>query len=216
MESDNHQVNLQASTSTSQINHDQPSSSTQSDHNLTIITPEHVQDLSLSDSDQSSDLEILEQPPLNILKSEYIDVELLKILSEMQDLVQNKRVIDLSSAYEEQWESLQKRATDLIASVRRKCIRIKTFAVRKFLKDMELAKKSPRLLLTNEPFYSEADYMTREARMFKLLRQKMAQQQQEAKTRELELLQRQQALEELVKKQAEQLEKMMKQQQTNP
>jgi hypothetical protein len=52
--------------------------------------------------------------------------------------------------------------------------------------------------------------------MFKLLRQKMAQQQHEAKARELEHLQRQQALEALVKKQAEQLEMMMKQQQTNP
>jgi hypothetical protein len=136
----------------------------------------------------------------------------------MQDLVQNRRMIDLPSAYEEQWESLQKRATDLIASVSRKCIRIKAAVVRRFLKDLKLAKRvrGPRLLLTNEPFYSEGYYMTREARMFKLLRQKMAKQQEEAKAREIALLQRQQALEELVKKQAEQMEKMMKQQQTKP
>jgi hypothetical protein len=44
----------------------------------------------------------------------------------------------------------------------------------------------------------------------------MAQQQQEAKARELELLQRQQVLEDLLKKQAEQMEKMLKQQQTKP
>jgi hypothetical protein len=111
---------------------------------------------------------------------------------------------------------LQKKATDLIASVSRKCIRIKTVAVRRFLKDLKLAKRGPRLLLTNEPFYSEADYMAREARMFKPLRQKMSKQQEEAKVREIALLQRQQALEELVKKQAEQMEKMMKQQQTKP
>jgi hypothetical protein len=94
MDIDNHQVNLQTSTSTVHIASDQPSSSTQP---LTIPTSEPVQDLSLSDSD----LEILEQPPLDILESEYIDSELLKILSEMQDLVQNKRMIDLTSAYEE-------------------------------------------------------------------------------------------------------------------
>ena len=44
----------------------------------------------------------------------------------------------------------------------------------------------------------------------------MAQQQQEAKTRELELLQKQQLLEEQLKKQAEEMEKMMKQLQTKP
>jgi hypothetical protein len=44
--------------------------------------------------------------------------------------------------------------------------------------------------------------MTREARMFKLLRQQMAQQHQEARAREQALLQRQQVLEELLKKQA--------------
>jgi hypothetical protein len=215
MDIDSHQVNLQTSTSTSHIGSDQPSSSTPSEQ---LIIPESipVQDLSPSASDQSSDLEILEQPPLNILESEYIDVELLKILSEMQDLVQQRWAIDLSSAYEEQWASLQKKATDLIASVRRKCIRIKAATVRKFLKDMELAKRSSRLLLSNKPFYSKAEYMTREARMFKLLRQQMVQQQQEAKARELALLQRQQVLEELLKKQAEEMEKMMKQQQTKP
>jgi hypothetical protein len=160
MDIDNHQVNLQASTSTSHVAPDQPSSSTQAEQ-LTIPKSNHVQDFSLSDSDQPSDLEILEQPPLNILESDYIDTELLKILSEMHNLIEHIWKIDLSSAYEKQWESLQKKATDLIASVSRKCIRIKTTTVRKFMKDMELAKKSPRLLLKNKSFYSEADYMTR-------------------------------------------------------
>jgi hypothetical protein len=171
-----------------------------------------VQDISLSDSD----LEILEQPPLDILESEYIDSELLKILSEMHHLVNHRRTIDLPTAYEEVWASLKSRATELIDAVSNKCIRIKAATVRRFLKNVESIKRGPRLLLTNEPFYSEADYMTREAMMFRLLRQRMAQQQQEAKARELTLLQRQQAIEDLLKKQAEQMEKMMKQQQTKP
>jgi hypothetical protein len=193
------------------INPDQPSSLTQPDQNLTIPESDPVQDLSLSASDQSSDLEILEQPPLDILESEYIDSELLKILSEMQDLVQHRRMIDLPTAYEEQWSSLQKKATDPIEAVSRKCIRIKAAAVRRFFKDLKLAKRArgPRLLLANEPFYSAADYMTREARIFKNLKQKMTKQQEESKAREVSLLQKQQALENLVKKQAEQMEKMM-------
>jgi hypothetical protein len=111
---------------------------------------------------------------------------------------------------------LKRRATELIEAVSNKCIIVKAATVRRFLKDMKSAKRGPRLLLTNEPFYSEANYMTRETRMFELLRQKMAQQQQEAKAREMSLLQRQQALEDLLRKQAEQMEKMMKQQQTKP
>jgi hypothetical protein len=217
MDIDTHQVNLQASTSTSQINPDQPSSSTQSEQ-ITIPESNPVQDLSLSDSDQPSDLETLEQPPLDILESDYIDDDLLKILSEIHHLVDQRRTIDLTNAYEEEWASVQKRATEMIEDVRNICIRIKEATVRRFMKDLKqsLRARGPRLLLANKPFFSEADYLTREARMFKLLRQKMAQQQQEAKARELELLQRQQSLEALVKKQAEQLEKMMKQQQTNP
>jgi hypothetical protein len=92
----------------------------------------------------------------------------------------------------------------------------------RFFKISQSAKRArgPRLLLTNKPFYSEADYVTREERVFKLLKQKLARQQEEAKVREDALLQRQQALEELVKKQAEQMKEMMnmmqQQQQTKP
>jgi hypothetical protein len=217
MDIDTQQVNLQASTSTSQISPDQPSSSTQSEQ-ITIPESNPVQDPSLSDSDQSSNLETLEQPPLDILESDYIDEELLKILSQMHDLVDQRRTIDLTNAYEEEWASVQKRATEMIEAVRNKCIRVKGATVRRFLENLKqrLRAGGPRLLLANKPFFSEADYLTREARMFKLLRQRMAHQQQEAKARELELLQRQHALEELVKKQAEELERMKKQQQTNP
>jgi hypothetical protein len=221
MDIDNHQVNFQASTSTVHIASDQPSSSTQSTQ-LTIPKSNTVQKLSLSASDQPSDLEILEQPPLDILESEYIVTELLKISSEMQDLIQLRRLLDLPIAYEEQWSSLKKKASDLLDDVSNRCIRTKAAAVRRFFKISQSVKQArgPKLLLTNESFYSEADYVTREERVFKLLKQKLARQQEEAKAREDALLQRQLALEELVKKQAEQMEKMMnmmqQQQQTKP
>lgn len=185
MDIDNPQVNIQASTSTSQIASDQPSSSTPS-QKITIPESNPGQDLMLSDSD----LETLDQPPLDILESEHIDVELLKILSEMHDLVDQRRTIDLTNAYEESWASLQNRAAELIEGVKAKCIRIKGASVRRLMENLKQRFRigNPRLLLTNKPFFSEVDYMTREARMFKLLRQQMAQQQQEAKARELALL----------------------------
>jgi hypothetical protein len=98
--------------------------------------------------------------------------------------------------------------------------RVKAATVRRLLKNLQSASQArgPKLYLTNEPFYSEADYMTREARIFKMLKQKLAKQQEESKAREDALLQRQLALEEIVKKQAEQMEKMMNmmQQQQQP
>jgi hypothetical protein len=111
MDIDNHQVNFQASTSTIHIASDQPSSSTQLEQ-LTIPESNIVQNISSSAFDQSSDLEILEQPPPDILESEYIVTELLKIASEMQDLIQLRRLLDLPIVYKEQWSSLKKKASD--------------------------------------------------------------------------------------------------------
>lgn len=206
-----HLVNSQASTSTIQINPAQSSSSAQPDQHINIPESDPVQDLSLSASDQPSDLEILEQPPQDILESDYIESELLKINSEMQDLVHLRRLIELPIAYEEQWSSLKKRASDLMEAVSRKCIRIKAATVRRFLENLTSAEqaKTPMLLLENVPFYSESEYISRDEKIFKKLRQKLARQQEESKAREDALLQRQLALEELVKKQAEQMEKMM-------
>jgi hypothetical protein len=156
------------------------------------------------------------------MESEYIVTELLKISSEMQDLIQLRESIDLPVAYEEQWSSLRKKATELIDVVSRKCNRTKTTTVRRFLENLISAEqvRAPKLYLTNEPFYSEADYVTREAKIFKMLKQKLAKQQEGSKAREDALLQRQLALEEIVKKQAEQMERMMnmmqQQQQTKP
>jgi hypothetical protein len=74
MDIDNdNQVNFHASTSSEQINPDQPSSST----NLTFPESNPVQDISLSASDQPPEIEILEQPSQDILEFEYIVTELL-------------------------------------------------------------------------------------------------------------------------------------------
>ena len=165
-----------------------------------------------------SDLEILEQPPTNILESGYINSELLTILSRLHNLVDQRRTIDLTSAYEDSWASLQNRATELIEEIKAKCIRVQQASVRRLMEhvNQSLRVRSSTLLLANQPFFFETDYLTREARLCKLLKKQMAEQQQEAKEREQALLQRQQQLEELLKKKIEEMEEMKKQQQTNP
>jgi hypothetical protein len=129
----------------------------------------------------------------------------------MQDLVHLRRIPSLPIVYEEEWASLKRKASDLIEAVSKKCIKIKAATVRRFLKNLQSAEQArgPKLYLENAPFYSEADYISREARIFKMLKQKLAKQQEESKAREDSLLQRQLALEEIVKKQSEQINQMM-------
>jgi len=67
--------------------------------------------------------------------------------------------------------------------------------------------KGPLLHLANAPFYSESDYVSREAKVFKMLKHKVLKQQEESKDKEDSLLKRQLALEETVKQQAELLKK---------
>ena len=83
-------------------------------------TQTQIHNLPLSTSDQpssSSNIQILDQPPLNILESEFIEAELLKISKEMQDLVQLRRVPTLSIDYEDQWTSLKSKASELLNAV---------------------------------------------------------------------------------------------------
>jgi len=43
--------------------------------------------------------------------------------------------------------------------------------------------QAPLLFLANAPFYPESDYVSREAKMFKLLKQKVLKQQEDVGTR---------------------------------
>ena len=55
--------------------------------------------------------------------------------------------------------------------------------------------QAPLLYLANTPYFPESDYVTREAKMFKLLKQNVLKQQEKAKAREDLLLQKQLELE---------------------
>ena len=181
---------------------------TESEPSVSVPDFEPVQNLTLSASDQpssSSLIQILEQPPINILESEYIEAELLKISTEMQALMQLRRVPTLYVDYEDQWSTLKSKASELINVVSQKCLRIQATALKRHLRILHLAEqaKGPLLYLANAPFYSESEYVSREAKVFKMLKQKVLKQQEESKAREDSLLRRQLALEETVKQQVE-------------
>jgi len=173
---------------------------------------EPTQNLPLTITDQPSsisNIQILEQPPINLLESEFIETELLKIRKDMQDLVHLRRVPTLSIDYEDQWSSLKNRASELLDAVSQKCIKIQAAEVKHHLRALHLAvqAKAPLLFLANAPFYPESDYLSREAKVLKMLKQKVMEQQEDSKAREDFLLQRQLALEETVKQQAALIEK---------
>jgi len=177
---------------------------TESEPSVSIPDSEPTQKLPLTTTDQpssSSNIQILEQPPINLLESEFNETKLLNISRDMQDLVHLRRVLTLSIDYEDQWASLKNRAYELLDVVSQKCIRIQAVAVKRHLRALHLAEnaEAPLLYLENAPFYLESDYMSREAKVFKMLKQKVLQQQAESKAKEDSLLQRQIALEETVK-----------------
>ena len=71
--------------------------------------------------------------------------------------------------------------------------------------------QSKTLYLTNSPFYAESDYITRDSKVFQMLKQKVLKHQEEskeAKAREDHLLQRQLTLEETVRKQSEDIQRL--------
>jgi len=139
----------------------------------------------------------------------------------MQTLVLLRRTPTLPVAYEDKWSSVKNRAFDLINVVSKKCCRIQAHAMKRHMHNLHSSQQLPSklLYLTNAPFYAESEYVTRESKVFKMLKQKVLRQQEESKAREEYLLQRQLALEETVKKQSKDIQCLMaliQQQQPQP
>jgi len=72
--------------------------------------------------------------------------------------------------------------------------------------------QAPLLYIANTPHFPESEYLTREARIFKLLKQKIVKKQVEAKAREDFLLQKQLELEAALKIKEDLLAQLMNQQ----
>jgi len=68
------------------------------------------------------------------------------------------------------------------------------------------------LLIANTPFFPASEYFTKEGRLFKQFKQSVLKQQEEAKAREDELLQKQLALEAALKQKDDLIAQLMNQQ----
>ena len=116
--------------------------------------------------------------------------------------MQLRRSLTLKIAYQEQWATLKNRASELLNAVSQKCIKIQTAAYMHHISNVHIVEdQAPLLYLANTPYFPESDYLNREARIFKLLKQKIVKQQEEAKAREDLLLQKQLELEAALKRQ---------------
>jgi len=192
---------------------------TESETAVSITNPSPTKNLPLTTNDQpsSSSSPSIQTPtkqPPNLLKSEFPEAEMLQISNELQRLVKLRRSPTLKIAYEDQWETLKTRASELLNSVNQRCLNIQATAyMHRFSSVLSVEEdQAPLLFLANAPYFPESDYMTREAMMFKLLKQKVLKQQEEAKAREDLLRQKQAELEEALKKQAALIEQLMNKQ----
>jgi len=150
-------------------------------------------------SSSSSKIQTLQQPPPNMLKSEFLEAELLAIIAEVQRLVELRRSPTLQLTYQEQWETLQTRASELLSTLSQKCIKIHNASSMHYASLVHFVEGQDPLPIANTPYFPESEYLTREARIFKLLRQTILKQQEDVKAREDHLLQKQLELEAALK-----------------
>jgi len=96
----------------------------ESEPSVSVSNSKPTQNLKPGASDQpssSSQIQILDQPPVNILESEYLEDQLVEIHEEMQTLVLLRRNPTLLVACEDKWSFVKNRAFDLINAVAKKC-----------------------------------------------------------------------------------------------
>jgi len=99
-------------------------------------------------------------------------------------------------------------------TVSQKCIKIQAAVFKHHFSTVHSVEEdqAPLLYLVNAPYFPESDYMSREAKLFKLLKQKVMKQQEDAKVREDLLRQRQSELEAALKEQAALIAQLMNKQ----
>jgi len=165
-------------------------------------------------SSSSSTIQTLQlpPPPPNMLKSEFLNVELMAITAEVQRLVEQRRSPTIHLTYQEQWDTLQTRASELLSFLNQKCNKIHMVASMHYATLVHFVEGQDPLLIANTPFFPASEYFTREGRFFKQFKQTVLKQQKEAKAREDELLQKQLALEAALKLKDDLIAQLMNQQ----
>jgi len=173
---------------------------TESEPTVTITISDQIQKptqtqptaITNDQSSSSSSIQTIKLTPTNLLESEYLEAEMQDISNELQRLVQLIRSPTLKVAYQDQWATLKNRVSELLNSVRKKCIKIQDDAYMHRFSTVHSIEEdqAPLLYLANTPYFPESDYLTREAKIFKLLKQKIVKQQEDAKARDDLLLQK--------------------------
>jgi len=149
----------------------------------------------------------------HLLKSEVLESKMMDLHAELQRLVQLRRSSALTDDYQGRWASLKARASELLDIVSLKCIKIQEAANIHRIKSVHLIEEDPApLLLAYTPFYHKSEYMTREGRIVKLVKEKAQKDQEAAKAREDLLLQKQLELEATLKRQEALIAQLMNKQ----
>jgi len=138
---------------------------------------------------------------------------MMDINAELQRLVQLRRSSALTDDYQERWATLKARASELLNLVSLRCIKIQEAANFHRISSLHLIEEDPApLFLAYTPFYHKSEYMTREGRIVKLVREKAKQDQEAAQAREDLLLQKQLELEAALKRQEALIAQLMNKQ----
>jgi len=136
----------------------------------------------------------------------------MAITAEVQRLVEHRRSPTLHLTYQEQWDTLQSRAFELLSFLSQKCNKIHKVAFMHYATLVHFVESQDPLPIANTPFFPASEYFTREARLFKQFRQTILKQQEEAKAREDQLLQKQFELEAALKLKEDLIAQLMNQQ----
>ena len=108
----------------------------------------------------------------NLLKSEVLEPEVMNMHAELQRLVQLRRSSALTDDYQGRWASLKDRAYDFLDTISQKCIKIHQAANLHRIKSVHLIEEDPApLLLAYTPFYHKSEYLTREGRIVKQVKE---------------------------------------------
>jgi len=161
----------------------------------------------------SSTIQTNKPTNLQLLKSEVLKSEMMTISAELQRLVQLRRSSSLTDDYQERWTTLKARTSELLNILSLKCIKIHESANLHRISSVHLIEEDlAPLFLAYTPFYHKSEYMTREGREVKLLREKAQKEQEAAKAREDLLLQKQLELEAELKRKEALIQQLMNKQ----
>jgi len=186
---------------------------TESEPSVAITVSEPIKKPTNDQPSSSSTIQTTKTTNPHLLKSEVLESEVMNMHAELQRLVQLRRSSALTDDYQGRWASLKDRASEFLDTVSLKCIKIQQAANLHRIKPVHLIEEDPApLLLAYTPFYPKSEYLTREGRIVKQVREEAQKEKVVAKAREDLLLQKQLELEAAFKRQEALIAQLMNRQ----